>query len=238
MQDILEEVAAGLSVEAVEGNSRKVGFRVKGNQIILGAGFIPPTTPGSYKNGDVYMPVPHSEVHKMLYGPTVSLAVKDKTLTEIVDLLREQTGANIVLDHRFVQLNPDDKLTLTLNDAKLFTVLKVAGHMCDLAPAVVDNVFYLTDPAKAAKLQAETEKNLFGELPAPPVAIPAGYVTDGVNLYLRPANLTPAGGHGFGGSTDIGGGVGGSPGIGGFVPAKPEPAKPEAPKADPGVKKQ
>jgi hypothetical protein len=102
-------------------------------------------------------------------------------------------------------------------------VLKVAGHMCDLAPAVVDNVFYLTDPMKAEKLQRETEKNLFGEPPIPPTAIPPGYVTDGINLYLRPGDLKPA--EGLGGI-----GLGGP---GGFVPAAPTPIKPEAPKPDP-----
>ena len=144
-----------------------------------------------------------AEIQKMLYGPTVSLAVKDKTLKEIVDQLREQTGANIVLDGREAT-NADNKLTLTLNDTKLFTVLKVAGHMCDLAPAVVDNVFYLTDPMKAEKLQRETEKNLFGEPLAPPTAIPPGYVTDGVNLYLRPGDLKPAEGLGGLGGPGVG----------------------------------
>lgn len=215
VQDILNEVAVGLSIEA-----GKVGFHVKGNQIILGPAFVPASIPGSFRTGETVQTISISDIQKMLYGPTVSIAVKDKSLTEIVDLLCEQTGANIVLHCPEDQI-ADPRLTLTLNDVKLFTVLKVVGNMCDLAPAVVDNVFYLTDPAKAEKLQRETEKNLFGE---PPASVPAGYVTDGVNLYLRPANLKPVEG--------IGGGMGR------FVPAKPEPSKPEPPKPTPKEKKQ
>lgn len=228
VQDILEEVAAGLTIDGGDGFPRKVGFRVKGNQVIFGPAFVPASVPGSFRTGDTQLVVPQGEVQKMLYGPTVSLAVKDKTLREIVDLLREQTGANIVLDARQME-NLDAKLTLTLNDTKLFSVLKVAGHMCDLAPAVVDNVFYLTDPGQAEKLQKETERNLFGEPPLPPVAIPPGFVTDGVNLYLNPGGLKPAEG--------LGGGLGGA-GVSGFVPATPTPIKPVPVKPEPKDKKQ
>ena len=60
-------------------------------------------------------------------------------------------------------IEADRKVTLTLNDAKLFTVLKVASDMFDLAPASVDNVFYITSPDKAEKMNRETSKALFGE---------------------------------------------------------------------------
>ena len=83
------------------------------------------------------------------------------------------------------------------------TVLKIAGDMCEVAPAVVDNVFYLTTKENADRLTKETERNLFGE---PQVPIPAGYVTDGVRLYEKPAGLKPvdpAQGPGLGGGLGL-----------------------------------
>ena len=162
VQDVLDEVVNTL----VPTNERTLGFRVKGNQVLLGKVFVPPTTPSAFDRGDSEMPhaIMPEDVNKMLYGPTVSLSVKDKTLKEIVDLLREQTGANIVLNEQGVGDDVRDrKLTLTMNDTKLFTVLKVAADMCDLAPAAVDNVFYVTNPEKAGIMNRETAKALFGD---------------------------------------------------------------------------
>ena len=61
--------------------------------------------------------------------------------------------------------------------------------MCDVAPAVVDNVYYITSKENAERLTNQTELNLFGERQ---VAIPAGYVTDGITLFEKPASLKPA----------------------------------------------
>jgi hypothetical protein len=156
----------------------KVGYRVKGNQVIIGPKFIPASAPSNFTPGIEGQPLllPQSEIVKVLYGPTVSLSVTDKTLHEIVDLLREQTGANIVINERAradTGFSKEETVTLTLNDTKLFTVLKIVGDLFGLAPASVDNVFYLTSPDKATEMNRETSRALFGE-PAgqQPVMVP------------------------------------------------------------------
>ena len=93
--------------------------------------------------------------------------------------------------------------------------------MCDLKPVVMNNVFYITSPANAEKLQKKVYRELFGEPPTPSIAIPAGYVTDGINYYLNPGNLKVLD-VGAGGGTGFGGGLGG--GIPGVRAAQPVPA--------------
>ena len=198
IQDILDEIAAEFNSNVAEGTSTKAGFRVKGNQIILGPVFIPPAAPSAFGGGaeEPQKIIGQSEINKMLYGPTVSLSVKDKTLAEVVDILREQTGANIVINSN-QPVEVERKVTLTLNDTKLFTVLKVVSDMFDLAPAAVDNVFYITSPEKAEKMNRETSKALFGEAPSTTVLVPVDkdgtFVPGGLNLL-------PGGGLGGGGT--------------------------------------
>lgn len=199
VQDILDEVAAEFNLPN-EGTPSKAGFRVKGNQVILGPVFIPPAAPSAFGGGaeEPQKVIGHAEINNMLYGPTVSLSVKDKTLAEVVDILREQTGANIVLNFSGIgDEQRERKVTMTLNDTKLFTVLKVVSDMYDLAPASVDNVFYITSPEKAEKMNRETSKALFGEAQATTVLVPVDkdgkFVPGGLNLL-------PGGGLGGGGT--------------------------------------
>jgi RNA polymerase sigma factor (sigma-70 family) len=221
VRDVLQEVIDVLTPD----DSVRLGIHVRGQQVIITQAFVPPTAPGSYKVGDVQPVVEEKDIVRMLYGPTVSVAADQKPLAEVVSQLRESTGANIAVDARI-----RDKLatpvTLTLNDAKLMTALKIAGDMCDVAPAVVDNVYYLTSRENADRLTKETERNLFGERQVP---VPAGYVTDGLRLYEKPAGLKPVDPTKLGG---LGLGLGGGGGIGGLgVPTQvPESVvKPPAP---------
>jgi hypothetical protein len=102
----------------------------------------------------------------------VSISVKEKSLKDIVDILREQTGANIVLNESNHE-NINKPISVTLNETKLFTVLKVIADQFELAPAVVDNVFYVTTMSKASQMNQETSRLLFGEnTPAAAVYVP------------------------------------------------------------------
>lgn len=124
----------------------------------------------------------------MMYGPTVSLGVEQKSFADVIHQLRESSGANIVVDAR-IKEKLTTPITMTANDTRLMTVLKLAGDMCDVASAVVDNVYYITSKENAERLTTQTELNLFGERQ---VAIPSGYVTDGITLFEKPARLKPA----------------------------------------------
>ena len=174
VRDVLQEAIVALQ----EGGGRPIGIQVKGSQIILGKPFIPPTLPGGYKYRGVNDPPSEPLVTvmdrlEMMYGPTVSLAVEQKSFADIVNQLRESSGANIVVDAR-IKEKMATAVTITVNDTKLMTVLKLAGDMCDLAPAVVDNVYYITTVENAERWTRQTELNLFGErqVAIPPVVKP------------------------------------------------------------------
>jgi RNA polymerase sigma factor (sigma-70 family) len=157
VQDILNDLIDqfGLNDDFTQ---RSYVFRARGSQVVLSKAFQVPTIPGS--GGDVLM-IPASDIAEMLTGPPVSISVTNRPLIEFIDLLREQTGANIVVDRRL-----GDKLnqpvTLTLNDSRLRTALKLAADMCLVGVAVVDNVFYVTDLLNARQLMQATMADLLG----------------------------------------------------------------------------
>ena len=175
VRDILEEICTQLTPgrNVVTPTSIRVGYLVKGKQVIIGEGYVPISNPNGLGNPantedrEVFvMPVKISE---RLHGPTVSFSMNNKTLPEIVDYLREQTGANIAINASDpTALNK--KISLTLNDTKLYTALRVAADMCDLGLASFENIFYITDAEKAKELNAETLKTLYGTTKKPPAA--------------------------------------------------------------------
>ena len=190
VRDVLQEIASlfqfGTQSESGISNS-KVGIRVKGNQIILGPGAITIASPGEAvtTNQSPVVFVPQDEIARILTGPIVGIAADNLPFAEFVNQLREQTGANIVVDARLKE-KMQQPVTLMLNDTHLMTALKIAGDAYDLAPAVVGNVYYLTTKENAEKLLKETYRDIYGVVLVP---IPSGTVTDGIRLYEKPANL-------------------------------------------------
>ena len=168
VRDILEEICTQLT----PGRNR-VGYLVKGKQVIIGEGYVPISNPNGLGNPanteDREVFVTPVKISERLHGPTVSFSMNNKTLPEIVDYLREQTGANIAINASDpTALNK--KISLTLNDTKLYTALRVAADMCDLGLASFENIFYITTPEKANELNAETLKTLYGTTKKPPAA--------------------------------------------------------------------
>ena len=186
VRDVLQEIESVFI--GAEGSGTRIGIRVKGNQIILGQGSVAITMPGQ----GVALPyeeppklVTQDEIARILNGPIVGIAAENLPLSEFVNQLRDQTGANIVVDARLKE-KMQQPITLTLNDTHLMTALKIAGDAYDLAPAVVGNVYYLTSKENAEKLLKETYRDIYGVMLVP---VPSGTVTDGLRLYEKPANL-------------------------------------------------
>ena len=106
--------------------------------------------------------IPPDQIAENIYGEPVTLRVKNKAFAEVLEELREMTGANIVVDARMKD-KVGEKITANFNDTRLYTVLKVLGDSCEMRPVVMDNVYYLTTPENAAKLQKEINRDLFGD---------------------------------------------------------------------------
>jgi RNA polymerase sigma factor (sigma-70 family) len=219
LEDGLREILAQLSVPSENGRTQLPSYRIKGNQILIVPEYQPAVVPGGGNNNGDGLQVSATQLIETMYGEPVTVRYKNRPLTEVIEDLQERTGANIVLNASAWNVFPDaeqksaTKITANFNDTRLLTVLKVVGNMCDLKPVVIDNVYYLTDEASAAKLQQQVDRDLFGE---PPPAVPAGFVTDGYKLFPKTADMKPAEDPTHG----LGGGVGGLPAF----RAKPVPA--------------
>ncbi len=166
--DLLREALAQLADspgEGPAGTGLRLSYRIRGNQVLIVPEFRPATVPGASSNGEIQVMIPQDQIAENIYGEPVTLRVKNKAFADVLEELREMTGANIVVDAR-VKEKVGEKITANFNDTRLYTVLKVLGDSCEMRPVVMDNVYYLTTPENAAKLQKEINRDLFGE-PAP-----------------------------------------------------------------------
>jgi RNA polymerase sigma factor (sigma-70 family) len=223
--------AAELLTEAVAQLPGKLAYRVRGNQVLIGPAYIPPYTPGSAGAVEPALIQPLVEqrtITEQVAGPPVSLAIQNQPLSGAVDDLRKMTGANIVLDARCKD-EAKELVSGTFDDVRLFTALTVLGDMCGLKPAYVNNVYYVTTPENAERMQKAFFQDLYGrpEAGAMTVAVPPGFVTDGYQYFPRTADMKavdPA-------TVRFGGGLGGGAGTVVPVPAPPEKkdAKPTPP---------
>lgn len=164
LEDALREMLAQVYYQAP--NSDRVqllSYRIKGTQILIVPEYQPTVVPGSGANGEPFMTTITNIFIEQMYGETVTVRYKKKSLTDVIDDLQERTGANIVLNMRNVPEGDPDKamVTANFNDTRLLTVLKIIGDMHGLKPVVIDNVFYLTDRESAESLQAEVNRDLF-----------------------------------------------------------------------------
>lgn len=164
--DILEEVRS----QTVR-STPSVGFRIKANQIIFGR------TYAAFSQGLTGQPTIQGtrepeEILKDLHGPRVSLSANDQNLLEIVRYLRDETGANIVINAKDNTAIEKKYVTVILNNASVYTILKVVCDLYGLAPAFVDNVYYITDIKTAEKLNRETSLALFGNEKPTSIIVP------------------------------------------------------------------
>lgn len=176
-QAIQLPTARGLTVadvlgEAVAQLPGRCAYRVRGNQILIRPAYIPPVIPGGGANpNEAFAPmVPQHQLLEQIVGEPVSVSVENKSLADAVKELRKLTGANIVLDARCKD-QAKEMVDGTFDDARLLNVLSVLADMCDLKAVSANNVFYVTTPENAAKLQKEANRELFGD---PWPALPMG----------------------------------------------------------------
>jgi len=235
-------VTAGMTVadflsEAVAQLPGTTSYRVRDGQILIGPGYQPAAMPNRVNEAGEAGLIEMSRIAKQILGEPVSLSIEDKPFREAIRALRRLTGANIVVDYRGTEGDGKAKLTAAFDDVPLYSALEVLGDIAGLKPVFLNNVYYLTSPENAEKLQKKVNEELFGRQQKP-LAVPAGYLTDGINFYLNPGNLKPEAQGGFGGSGFSGGGGLGAGGVGvGGVGVGAGGVVPAAPTLLPGAKK-
>ncbi len=166
LDDALRDLLSQVYHHSENGRVQLLSYRIKGNQILIVPEYQPTTIPGSGVNGEPLVTTPTGRMIEEMYGEPVTVRYKNKPLAEVIEDLQDRTGANIVLNGKAVADVDKATVTANFNDTRLLTVLKIVGDMHGLKPVVVDNVFYLTDAARADDLQQEVNRDLFGTPPA------------------------------------------------------------------------
>ena len=166
-------------------------YRVRNGQILIGPAFHPPAIPGraNDRTGDPFLE--QRRLLEQTHGEPVSLAIEEKPFQDAIKELRRLTGANIVVNVAADKMK--DKLTpvsVTFDDVRLYTALEILGDMAGLKLVYVNNIYYLTSPESAEKLQNKVNEETYGR-DYKPLTVPAGYLTDGINYYRNPGSLKP-----------------------------------------------
>ena len=169
-------------------------YRIRNGQILIGPAFLPTSLPDRVASIDdlgLNPLVNRNRVLEQVMGEPVSVSLDDVPLKDAIKELRRLTGANIVVNFS-ADLPRDQKMlvTATFDDVRLYTAIEILGDMAGLKPVFLNNVYYLTSPENAERLQKKVNEELFGR-EQKPLAVPAGYVTDGINMYRNPGNLKP-----------------------------------------------
>jgi hypothetical protein len=120
----------------------------------------------------------------------VSVAFTAKPLAEAVNEFRRLTGANVVVDSRGLEDAAKAPVTMTLDNVRLFTALELLGELAGLELVWHGHVYLLTSFKTAQRLREKYSLAQDGVV-RQPLYVPAGYLSDGVHLYVKPAGLSP-----------------------------------------------
>lgn len=201
LKDVLDNVLGTLDI-----GTRGLGYRIRGNQIVIGPPYQPTAVPGG--EGDLALST--SLIQEQFFGPPVAVAFDRVPLSRVVQQLRQATGENIVFNPG--GMAPQEPvITATFDGVRLRTALAVIADLACLRSVKLENVYYLTSPENAERLQREINRDLARDQGQPQVLVPPGFVTDGHQYFPRTADMKP---------TD----PAATAGLGGN-PVKPVPAK-------------
>ena len=164
-------------------------YRVRNGQILIGPAFLPPTIPRRVVDDNDYLHVDTRRISEQIHGEPVRLSIEEKPFSDAIKELQRLTGANIVVNIAADKTKDKAALvTATFDDVRLYIALEVLGDMAGLKLVFVHNVYYLTSPESAEKMQKKAKEELFGNRPP---TVPTGYLTDGTVYYRNPGYLKP-----------------------------------------------
>jgi RNA polymerase sigma factor (sigma-70 family) len=160
LRDVLSDALAQISLP-----QGICTYQIRGTQLVIIPSFEPPVKPGI----DALNPVPqHPQpgldeeeqtilpmkmLWAQIYGGVVNVSADKKPLTEILADLRQQTGANIVLDPRCQTQTQKAALTLSLSDVRLYDALRVIADLAELKMVYAGNIYYVTTLENAKSFQ-------------------------------------------------------------------------------------
>ena len=141
-------------------------YRIGGNRLLIGPAYVPPTIPNRVGDGEP-LSISPEHLKEQILGQPVSLAVVRMPLTQLLDELRRQTGANIVVDARCLEAVQKANVSLTVDDVRLLNALELIADMVELQPVAMGNVYYITNVENADRLQRKVNMELYGNPTTP-----------------------------------------------------------------------
>ncbi len=101
--------------------------------------------------------------------PLVWEEIEELTLDKALRQLAQASGATVILDpHAITDDVTNMKIAVRFANVPVDTAVRVLANMADLQMVQLDNILYVTIPARAAQLQAEQKRAAVGELLPPP----------------------------------------------------------------------
>ena len=104
--------------------------------------------------------VPEEKLIRRMHGKTMTFAVSDMNLDSFVEMVRERTGANIVINRGTVQPSVR-KVSLVLNCVSTLNALRLAAEFEDLCVTCFDNIYVIGVKEKIDKLNIDVSKSIF-----------------------------------------------------------------------------
>jgi hypothetical protein len=132
----------------------------------------------------------HGEIWPGNYGgphlPLVHGDFQRRPLAEALKELSEGTGFNVVVDPR-VGEKAQTAVSASFTNVPLDTAVGVLADIAELKPFPRDNLFYVTTPANAAKLEEQERQRMAVEDPHTPARVGTGEGPSGRPGYGPPA---------------------------------------------------
>lgn len=164
--DVLNDALAQIASGGGDGTPGILcAYRIRDGQILIVPAFVTAYSSvgsGPPAGGEDPISIPYTQLLQQTEGDPISLAVEEKSFSEVLKELRRMTGANIVLDAR---QKDKAKLTITaeMHDVRLLAGLRVLCDMCELQPVSLNNIYYITSKENAERLQKELDRKRYGE---------------------------------------------------------------------------
>ena len=158
--DLLTDTTTQMTYNQSDQNASPVGisYRIRDGVVLIGPAYRPAVLPNSVGDAEQPKAIPQSIIMEQTLGESVSLALEDKPLKDAIREIRRLTGANIVVDFNKAEQGKNALVSVTFDDVRLYTALEILGDMAGLKLVFRNNVYYLTSPENAEKLQKKVNE--------------------------------------------------------------------------------
>jgi hypothetical protein len=108
------------------------------------------------RNGEVVvMYYKAAEEAGLMLKERVSLHVEQVPLAQVLERLADQTCVSLVIDPALTEKQQHLPLTISVQNARLNSVLRMIGYMTDLYPVQIEQMIYFTNTERGKKIESK-----------------------------------------------------------------------------------